>query len=307
MRSRFTLFLVASSLFATANAFADPDPNFYVFLCFGQSNMDGAGRIEQEDRIVDERFQVLSTMDMPNLERKKGKWYPAVPSLCRPRGGLGPADYFGRTMVAELPTDVKVGVINVAVPGCRIELFEKDTFRTYAATAPTWMHGFINEYNGNPYQTLVDMGKLAQKGGVIKGILLHQGESNPNDQQWPNTVKGIYDNLIKDLHLNAEDVPLLAGETVHADQQGVCAGMNSIITKLPETLFVVYRGDLRLMILREATNLSLLERMGPRAKLSASAVTEFLALVKEYELCRSPPPKSGNDSHQRCSKKSSRK
>ena len=66
-------------------------------------------------------------------------------------------------MVAELPTDVKVGVIKVAVPGCRIELFEKDTFRTYAATAPTWMHGFINEYNGNPYQTLVDMGSSRRR------------------------------------------------------------------------------------------------------------------------------------------------
>jgi len=46
-------------------------------------------------------------------------------------------------------------------------------------------------------------------------------------------------------------------------------------------VFVVYRGDLRLMILREATNLSVLERTGPHAKLSAGSVKEFLALVKE--------------------------
>jgi len=236
MTIRLALLLVAGLLSLTPNAFADPDPNFHVFICFGQSNMDGAGRIEQQDRTVDERFQVLATMDMPNLNRKKGKWYPAVPPLCRPKGGLGPADYFGRTLVANLPDNIKVGVINVAVPGCKIELFEKDTFKTYVSTAPSWMTGFINGYNGNPHQTLVDMAKLAQKDGVIKGILLHQGESNPNDHQWPNKVKGIYDNLIKDLHLNAEDVPLLAGETVHADQKGDCAGMNKIIAKLPETL-----------------------------------------------------------------------
>ena len=48
---------------------------------------------------------------------------------------------------------------------------------------------------------------------MIKGILLHQGESNPNDKEWPNKVKGIYDNLIKDLNLKAEEVPFLAGET----------------------------------------------------------------------------------------------
>jgi len=33
------------------------------------------------------------------------------------------------------------------------------------------------------------MGKLAQKDGVIKGILLHQGESNPNDRDWPIKAK----------------------------------------------------------------------------------------------------------------------
>ena len=40
----------------------------------------------------------------------------------------------------------------------------------------------------------------------------------------------------KDLNLMAEEVPLLAGEVVNADQQGTCAGMNAIIATLPETL-----------------------------------------------------------------------
>jgi hypothetical protein len=72
-------------------------------------------------------------------------------------------------------------------------------------------------------------------------------------------------------------------------------------------VYAIYRGDLRLMILREATNLSVLKRTEPRSKLSASVVREFLALVKEYELCPSAPTKSGNASPERCSKKSSRK
>ena len=42
--------------------------------------------------------------------------------------------------------------------------------------------------------------------------------------------------LLKDLDLKAEDVPLLAGETVHADQQGTCAGFNKIMAELPKTL-----------------------------------------------------------------------
>ena len=80
------------------------------------------------------------------------------------------------------------------------------------------------------------MAKLAQKDGVIKGILLHQGESNPNDKEWPNKVKGIYENLLKDLNLTAEEVPLLVGELVNADQNGACAGMNKIIGELPKTI-----------------------------------------------------------------------
>ena len=37
-------------------------------------------------------------------------------------------------------------------------------------------------------------------------------------------------------NMNPEEVPLLAGELVHADQKGRCAGFNEIMAKLPETL-----------------------------------------------------------------------
>ncbi len=227
-----TFFLtLASSAFAQA-----PDPNFYLFLCFGQSNMEGFPGIQQQDKTVDSRFRVLAPVDFPNMGRTMGSWYDAVPPLSRRSAGLGPADYFGRTMVANLPKNIRVGVIVVAVGGCKIELFQKESFQTYVSTAPSWMVNTIKAYGGNPYQRLVDMAKLAQKDGVIKGILLHQGESNPNDKEWPNKVKGIYDNLLKDLDLKPEAVPLLAGELVNADQHGACAGMNSIIAELPKTI-----------------------------------------------------------------------
>jgi len=214
------------------------DTNRFIFLCFGQSNMEGfPGIVESDKGPVDDRFQVLAAVDFPGLGRKKGGWYPAVPPLCRPSAGLCPADYFGRTLVSNLPPSIKVGIINVSVGGCKIELFEKDTFPAYVATAPPWMtNTIIHAYGGNPYQRLVDLAKLAQKDGVIKGILLHQGESNTNDKQWPAKVKGIYENLLKDLNLQAAEVPLLAGELLHADQKGACASMNQIIDKLPDTI-----------------------------------------------------------------------
>jgi hypothetical protein len=163
-----------------------------------------------------------------------------VPPLSRCKTGLTPADYFGRTLVANLPKNVRVGIINVAVGGCKIELFDKDHYESYVETAPKWMLGMIKEYDGNPYARLVELAKIAQKDGVIKGILLHQGESNPNDSLWTRKVKLVYDNLLSDLHLKAKNVPLLAGETVNADQGGICAGMNKIIATLPQTIKNAY-------------------------------------------------------------------
>ena len=236
MKTTPRLLLLAGWLLLSANAWSQ-DTNFHVFLCFGQSNMEGFPGIEEQDKgPVDERFQVLAAVDFPKLGRTRGNWYPAVPPLCRPSAGLGPADYFGRTLVSSLPPQVKVGVVNVSVAGCKIELFEKDTFQSYAATAPKWMTNIIAGYGGNPYQHLVDLAKQAQQDGIIKGILLHQGESNTNDREWPNKVKGIYDHLLKDLELKAEEVPLLVGELVNADQQGACASMNRIIGELPKTI-----------------------------------------------------------------------
>jgi hypothetical protein len=234
MKLRWSVFV--GLLLLNVNAFCQ-DPNFYVFLCLGQSNMEGFPGIEAQDKTnVSPRFQVLATVNFPNLDRTKGTWYPAVPPLCRGSTGLCPADYFGRTLVAHLPANIRVGVVNVAVAGGKIELFDPDKFRSYAATAPSWMTNIINAYGGNPYAHLVEMGKQAQKDGVVKGILLHQGESNTNDREWPNKVKGIYDHLIKDLNLKADEVPLLVGELVPADQKGACASMNSIIDELPKTI-----------------------------------------------------------------------
>ena len=127
----------------------------------------------------------------------------------------------GRILAVHLPAGIKVGIINVSVAGCKIERFDKDHCTSYAETAPSWMKGIIAAYGGDPYQILVDRAKLAQKDGIIKGILLHQGESNMNDREWPNKPK---------------EVLLLAGELVGADQNGACASMNGIIDDLPKTI-----------------------------------------------------------------------
>jgi len=236
MKQRKHTSLLLLLLLLTTSGFSQ-DPKFYIYLCFGQSNMEGAGTIETVDKTVDSRFKVMEAIDCSNLGRTKGKWYTAVPPLTRCWTGLSPVDYFGRTLIANLPADVKVGVINVSVGGCKIELFDKVNYTTYVSSiTEDWLKNIIAEYSGNPYGRLVEMAKLAQKDGVIKGILLHQGESNTSDSQWPTKVKGVYNNLITDLGLDPTKVPLLAGEVVNADQGGICASMNTIIAKLPQTI-----------------------------------------------------------------------
>ena len=236
MKIKMMLFSLTAWLAFGPGASADPDPNFHIYLCFGQSNMESGGKMDEMDRTVDKRFQVMADADATNRGWTKGKWYDAVPPLTAKGNGICLVDYFGRTMVSNLPPSIRVGVIKVSVPGCKIEMFEKDVYTNYVATAQPWMQNHIKRYDSNPYQYLVDLAKIAQRDGVIKGILLHQGESNPNDQEWPNKVKGVYNNLIKDLNLKPEAVVLLAGETVNADQKGQCAGFNKIMAELPKTL-----------------------------------------------------------------------
>ncbi len=213
------------------------DPNFYIFLCFGQSNMEGAARPEAQDLTgVDERFQMMAAVDDEQRGRKMGQWYKAIPPLCRPNNGLTPVDYFGRTLTSVLPENIKVGVINVAIGGIRIEGFMADSIANYVKTAPGWMKGMLKAYDDNPYNHLVKLGKLAQQSGVIKGILMHQGESNTGDPDWAKKVQYVYDHLLGDLNLKPEEVPLLAGEVVQAGGQGLCVSMNAQIKDLPNTI-----------------------------------------------------------------------
>ncbi len=220
----------------------EPDPNFYIFLCFGQSNMEGAARPEAQDlKSPGPRFLWMPAVDYPATEtmpeRKMGEWYEAIPPLCRPNTGLTPADWFGRTLVESLPENIKIGVIHVAIGGIDIKGFLPDSIDNYVKTkAPGWMKGMLAAYDNNPYKRLVTLAKKAQKDGVIKGILMHQGETNTGDPKWAGMVKEVYDNLCGDLQLKPEEVNLYAGNIVQAGGKGVCIGCKKQIDELPQTL-----------------------------------------------------------------------
>ena len=233
--------MVLMSFVMFGSAQAAVDPNFYIFLCFGQSNMEGAARPEAEDlKSPGPRFLLMPAIDDAQRGRTMGKWCEAAAPLCRPNTGLTPADWFGRTLIETLPENIRVGIIHVAIGGIRIEGFMPDQIAEYVKTAPGWMKGMLEAYGNNPYERLVTLAKRAQQDGVIKGVLMHQGESNTGDPEWAQKVQSVYDHLLGDLQLKPEEVPLLAGEVVQANGEGQCVAMNKQIDELPKTLHTAH-------------------------------------------------------------------
>ena len=233
--------VVLMSFVMFGSAQAAVDSNFYIFLCFGQSNMEGAARPEAEDlKSPGPRFLLMPAVDDAQRGRTMGKWCEAAAPLCRPNTGLTPADWFGRTLIETLPDNIRVGIIHVAIGGIRIEGFMPDQIAEYVKTAPGWMKGMLEAYGNNPYERLVTLAKRAQQDGVIKGVLMHQGESNTGDPEWAQKVQSVYDHLLGDLQLKPEEVPLLAGEVVQANGEGQCVAMNKQIDELPKTLHTAH-------------------------------------------------------------------
>ena len=235
-RNLFAIGVLLATNFMAAKA--DVDPNFHIYLCFGQSNMEGNAQWEEVDNEVDSRFQMLATTNFDNPKRTMGNWYTANCPIVSPVGKLGPTDYFGRTMVAAMPTNVKIGVVAVAMGGSPIEMFDKDKYEQKLKDNPTewWAQLSKNYYGSNPYGRLIEMAKKAQESGVIKGILLHQGCSNCGNPEWPNMVKKIYNDMLTDLNLNAEDVPLFVGETEYENMGGGCSSHNTVVAKIPSVI-----------------------------------------------------------------------
>lgn len=116
----------AWGFWAAPAAHAEADPNFYIYLCVGQSNMEGASAPEAMDRVdIPDRFKLMAGCDFANPLRRTGNWYPALPPLVQQNSGLTPMDYFGRVMVEYLPADVRGGGLFFAHKdgdGCAVEI-----------------------------------------------------------------------------------------------------------------------------------------------------------------------------------------
>ncbi|MBR4133640.1 MAG: sialate O-acetylesterase, partial [Bacteroidales bacterium] len=68
-KTLLTLMALAACLTLSAQK---PDPDFFIYLCFGQSNMEaGARPAEQDEGFNDPRFQFMAAVDMPRFQRER--------------------------------------------------------------------------------------------------------------------------------------------------------------------------------------------------------------------------------------------
>ncbi len=186
---------------------------FHCFLLLGQSNMAGYALAQAADKVEDSRVLVLGYDNNSALGRVTDQWDVACPPLHAAwLDAIGPGDWFGKTMIQKVPAGDTIGLIPCAISGEKIETFLK--------------------VGGSKYSWIIHRAQLAQQaGGVIEGILFHQGESNSGDTSWPGKVKTLVADLRNDLNLG--NVPFLPGELLYS---GPCAGHNTLVNQLPSLI-----------------------------------------------------------------------
>jgi hypothetical protein len=202
------------------------DTGFHVYLLIGQSNMEGMPQPQAEDRTTDERVKVLAYNNCPNLSRIYNEWYTAAPPLHGCYAGVGPGDYFGKTLAAAYP-NATIGLVPCAISGVDIDFFRKGvtSARRSEFRIPP------DDHWGGAYEWVLERARIAQQTGVIKGIIFHQGESDNGQAAWVDKVKGMVTDLRTDLGLG--EVPFVAGELLH---DGCCELHNPIIGQLPSQI-----------------------------------------------------------------------
>ena len=228
------------TLFAVSGANAAPNPNFHIYIAYGQSNMAGNGDINPSvDQATEPKNFIMLASHTANANQrsgrttqsiKTGEWAAAIPPMFHPTENLSPADYFGRAMVDSLP-GVTVGIIPVAIGAVAIKAFDKDQYKAYFSSAESYIQNWARDYDSNPYQRIVDLGKKAKEVGVIKGFIFHQGETDGSGSEWQNAVYKTYKDFITALELDENEVAFVAGELLQ-EGNNCCGSKNAGIAQL---------------------------------------------------------------------------
>ena len=161
------------------------EANFHLYLLVGQSNMAGRGKIELQDKVAVPRVLMLN---------KANEWVSAVDPIHFDKtiAGVSLGRTFGIEM-AKVNKEVKIGLIPCAVGGTPIRRWQQ---------------------NGDLYKAALKRAKLAQKDGVIKGILWHQGEGDSGKEETAKIYEAQLHAMVtawrKDL--GGVNIPIVVGE-----------------------------------------------------------------------------------------------
>lgn len=208
---------------------AAPSTTFHVFLLIGQSNMAGGAKTDPADLQENPRVKVLGYDACNATGRKYNEWDTASPPLhaCW-SNGIGPGDQFGKTLISKLPAGDTIGLVPCAIPGVDIDFFRKGVVsaRRKEFSIPPDNHW------SSAYDWVLERARLAQQqGGVIDGIIFHQGESDIGQTVWLDKVKDMVEDLRTDLTLGS--APFIAGELLYG---GAGNGHNTIVNQLPSRI-----------------------------------------------------------------------
>lgn len=252
MKISVKIFFSLSVAVITQLSNAAVDPNFHCFLLFGQSNMAGGCQEPNEgDCDPSDRIKVLSYTDCQgtspacsqiSMNWTKNQWRIAAPPYHDCDEGIGIADNFAKTLLDSMSSEISIGLIPCALSGMSMNVFRKgamwgEVVNGDTCQIPNWCQKDLNGAHKLAYDWMVERCMIAQTTGVIKGILIHQGETDNGDAWWVDTTKKILDNLKADLDL-PDDIPVLVGELLQETdangQQPCCADHNAKVHQLAQ-------------------------------------------------------------------------
>lgn len=188
--------------------------------------MEGIPEPDVEDRSVNPRIRVLGYEPGCN-DREWNQWAVAAPPLHRCFAGVGPGDWFAKTL-AEVWPHAEIGLVPAAISGAPISLFRKDVVsdkRHLFELPPS------NNWSGG-YEMMLARARVALASGTLRAILFHQGEADVTNARWLDEVAEVVADLRRDLNLS-DEVPFIAGELVDG---GCCSTLNTVINRLPDVV-----------------------------------------------------------------------
>jgi len=185
------------------NTYVGNTNDLHVYLLIGQSNMAGRAPFDEKEAVAIPKCYLLNDTNQWEYAKNPLNRYSTI------RKGLhmqkmNPGYTFAKTMLTN-NINVSIGLVVNAMGGTKIQQWARGT---------------------QFYDEAVRRTKIAQKTGVLKGVLWHQGESNQTDEQYLEKLQ----KLVKDLRadLGIADLPFVVGQVNDVEL------INTQVAQLPE-------------------------------------------------------------------------